>query len=251
MVLLSNIYIKPVIFDKFDNVVCAVSTKYSGTDDHRPFYFNMSYKVGDKSENVKINREKLFNALGIKGNKVTYQQQTHSIKHNYVNEPSFFKDSDALFTDVPGNYLAVSVADCIPVFLYEPGRNIISAVHSGWRGTQAKILTETLMTLRKRFDVNFADMIAYIGPGISKKNFEVSKDVFDLFRDEVREINEGKYHVDLKNDNFLQLKEIGLNPGNIEVSEYCTFRNPELFHSYRRDKENSGRMLGIIGLREN
>jgi polyphenol oxidase len=248
---LSKIFIKPEVFNKFSNVVCAVSTKYSGADDNHPFYFNMSYKVGDKNEHVKCNREKLFRAIGIEGNKVTYQQQTHSVKHNYVNEPSFFKDSDALFTDLPGNYLAVSVADCVPVFLYEPRKNVISAVHSGWRGTQAKILTETLQTLKKRFDVNFEDIIAYIGPGITLENFEVSKDVFDLFRDEVKENRNGRYYVDLKNDNFLQLKEFGLKTENIEVSEYCTYGDTELFHSYRRDRENSGRMLGIIGLREN
>jgi hypothetical protein len=211
----------------------------------------MSYKVGDNSERVKKNREILFEALGIDGRKVTYQHQTHSVNHNYVNEPSFFKDSDALFTDLPENYLAVSVADCVPVFLYEPRKNIISAVHSGWRGTQAKILTETMMALRTMFDINYKDVIAYIGPCISMKNYEVSKDVFDIFRNEVKEKREGRYFIDLRNDNYLQLIELGLKKKNIEVSEYCTFGNPELFHSYRRDKENSGRMLGLIGLKGN
>jgi polyphenol oxidase len=245
----SKIFIKPAIFDRYEHVVCAVSTRYSGKEDIHPFYFNMSYKVGDNSERVKMNREILFETLGIDGKKVTYQHQTHSINHNYVNEPAFFKDSDALFTDMPGNYLAVSVADCVPVFLYEPQKNIISAVHSGWRGTQAKILTETMLTLKKMFDINYADVIAYIGPCISLNNYEVSKDVFDLFRAEAKEIRSGKYYVDLRNDNYLQLTELGLKKENIEVSEYCTFGNPELFHSYRSDKENSGRMLGIIGLK--
>ena len=248
---MSKIFIKPRIYGRFSNVVCAVSTRYSGTGDSHPFYFNMSYKVGDKSENVKLNRERLFGALGIEGNKVTYQHQTHSVKHNYVNEPSFFKDSDALYTDLPGNYLAVSVADCVPVFLFEPVKKIISAVHSGWRGTHAKILTETIQTLKKRFNINFEEVIAYIGPCISKNNFEVSRDVFDLFRDEVKEIRDGKYYVDLRNDNYLQLKELGLKPENIEVSEYCSYGDSALFHSYRRDRENSGRMLGLIGLKGN
>jgi hypothetical protein len=211
----------------------------------------MSYKVGDKNENVKLNRERLFSTLGIEGDKVTYQHQTHSVKHNYVNEPSFFKDSDALYTDKPGNFLAVSVADCVPVFLFEPEKRIISAVHSGWRGTQAKILTETLMTLKKMFNINYAGVIAYIGPCISLKNYEVSKDVYDLFGNEVKEIRDDKFYVDLRRDNFLQLTELGVKPENIEITEFCTYGNPELFHSYRRDKDKSGRMLGIIGLKEN
>ncbi|MCI0472125.1 MAG: peptidoglycan editing factor PgeF [Ignavibacteria bacterium] len=248
---MSKIFIKPKIFEKFENVVCAVSTRYSGNDDVHPFYFNLSYKVGDKSENVKLNRDRLFGALGIDGNKVTYQNQTHSVKHNYVNEPSFFKDSDALFTDIPENYLAVSVADCVPVFLFEPEKKIISAVHSGWRGTHAKILTETMLTFKKMFNINYEDVIAYIGPCISLKNYEVSKEVYDMFRSEVKEIRNDKYYVDLRNDNYLQLKELGVKPENIEVTEFCTYENPELFHSYRRDKDKSGRMLGIIGLKEN
>ena len=246
---MSNIFIRPKIFDKYENVLCAVSTRYSGKEDVHPFYFNMSYKVGDNSEYVKMNRGKLFETLGIDGRKVTYQHQTHSVNHNYVNEPAFFKDSDALFTDLTGNFLAVSVADCVPVFLYEPEKKIISAVHSGWRGTHAKILTETLQTLKKRFNISFEEVIAYIGPCISRKNYEVSKDVYDLFRAEAKEIRGGKYYVDLRNDNYLQLTELGLKKENIEVSEYCTFGNPELFHSYRRDKGNSGRMLGIIGMK--
>jgi polyphenol oxidase len=245
----NDYFVKPKIFDKYADVVCAVSVK-SAPSSIPPFYFNQSFTVGDNPENVRNNRSELFRQLDIDGKSVTFQNQTHSTNINYVAEPCYYKNSDALYTDVRGMYLGISLADCIPIFLYSPKANVAAGIHSGWKGTRSKILTKAVEILSEKYSVSPADFLSYIGPGISAENFEVGRDVFEQFGDEVKFIKNDKFYVDLKKDNYLQLINSGLKKENIEVTQYCTYRDKHLFHSYRRDKDLSGRMLGVIGIRD-
>lgn len=244
----TGLFIKPKIFDKFGNIVCGVSTRY-GKQPRPPFDFNMSFKIGDDTDAVKKNRKELFDAMGIDGSKVTFQFQTHSTVHNYVEETKFFNGSDGLYTDKKDLYLAVNVADCVPVFVYDPINAVVAGIHSGWKGTQQKIVRHTVNTLMEKFNSMPENLYVYIGPGISVNNFEVGKDVYDLFDDDFKEVRVAKYYVDLKKDIYTRLIRMGVKDENVEVSEFCTFRDEELFHSYRRDREKSGRMLGVIGMK--
>jgi copper oxidase (laccase) domain-containing protein len=101
----------------------------------------------------------------------------------------------------------------------------------------------------EKFNSKPENLYVYIGPGISINNFEVGKDVYDLFDDDFKEVRVAKYYVDLKKDIYTRLIRMGVKDENVEVSEFCTFRDEELFHSYRRDREKSGRMLGVIGMK--
>lgn len=241
-------FIKPGIFDKFGNVVCGVSTRF-GKRPRPPFDFNMSFKVGDDTDAVKRNRKDFFDALGIDGDNVSFQFQTHSTIHNYVEETSFFNGSDGLYTDKKGLFLAVNVADCVPVFVYDAENEVVAGIHSGWKGTQQKIVTHTIDTLIEKYKTKPENLYVYVGPGISVKSFEVGEEVFDMFDDEFKEVREGKMYVDLKKDIFTRLIKQCVPKKNIEVCEYCTFADDGLFHSYRRDRGKSGRMLGVIGVK--
>ncbi len=241
-------FIKPGIFDKFGNVICGVSTRF-GKEARPPFDFNMSFKVGDDADAVKKNRKDFFDALGIDGSRVTFQFQTHSTVHNYVSETCFFSGSDGLYTDKSGLFLAVNVADCIPVFVYDSENKIAAVIHSGWKGTQQRIVTHTIKTMTDTFNSKPEQLYVYVGPGISINNFEVGKEVYDLFEEEFKEARAGKLYVDLKKDIYSRLINTGVPAENIEVSGYCTYGDKELFHSYRRDGEKSGRMLGVIGMK--
>jgi YfiH family protein len=224
-----------------------LSTRFCGNGEP-PYYFNLSYRVGDKNEKVRENRKIFFKELGIEEDLVSFQRQTHSVKSNHVKSPAFFEDSDALYTNLKNNFLAVSIADCIPVLLYEPDKKVVAAIHSGWKGTLNNITSVTINKLIKEFSIDVEKIIAYIGPGISVNNFEVGKDVADLFDEGVKENRDGKYFIDLKKHNYIQLQKIGVRNENIEVSGYCTFKEKDLFHSYRRDRDKSGRMLAVIGM---
>lgn len=244
---------KPVIiysrlFNNFPGLVFGFSTKMGGVSPE-PYCMNLSASTGDAPENVKKNREIFFGELGISEGNVTFQKQIHSTEVKYSPVPFHFEECDAVYTDKKNIFLAVSVADCIPVFLYDPVKKIVAGIHSGWKGTYGKIVTGTIEKLKSVFSVNTSDLIAYIGPGISQSKYEVGPEVGILFSEEICIHKNGKYFPDLKKDNFNQLINAGLKKENIEVSEYCTFTEKELLHSYRRDGVKSGRMFGVVGMR--
>lgn len=237
------------LFKKYPEIIFGFSTKTCGVSPE-PFCLNIGNFVGDTPDNVESNREIFFNELGINKNDVTYQKQIHSAIIKYSDKPQHFEGCDALYTDRANNFLAVCVADCIPIFLYEPGKKVIVGVHSGWKGTCEKILTLTIEELKAKFSADPTKLIAYIGPGISQAKYEVGEEVAEHFDTEVKYEMNGKFYLDLKKDNYNQLIKSGLKPENIEVSPLCTFCETELLHSYRRDGVRSGRMFGVIGLKK-
>lgn len=239
--------VTPGIFENFPEIICVVSTRIGGVSD-KPYDLNLSFKVGDDRDNVRNNRKIFFGYLNIDESNLVYQHQTHSDNTVYVDKSGVINNNDAVYTDKENLFLCLTVADCLPVFLYHPA-GIIAAVHSGWRGSYKRTVYKTVVKLAGHFRLNAADIIAYIGPGLSVENFEIGEEVKGLFRKDVIELRNGKYYLDNKLENILQLKEAGILKENIEVSEYCTYKEVNLFHSYRRDREKSGRMIGLIGMR--
>ena len=239
--------IRSSLFEKYPEIIFGFSTKTGGVSPE-PFCLNLSNAVGDDPENVKVNRKFFFSELNINEKNVTFQKQIHSSIINYSSKPCHFDGCDAIYTDVKENFLAVGVADCIPVFLYDPVRKIIAGIHSGWMGTKEKILTKTIEELIKKFNTDPSDLISFIGPGICQDHYEVGEEVGLLFDENVRYRSGEKYYLDLKKDNFKQLLKAGLRNENIEISDLCTFKEKDLLHSYRRDGVRSGRMFGVIGL---
>jgi len=236
------------LLKKFTEIVFGFSTKKGGVSPE-PFSMNLSTSVGDDLKNVERNREIFFNEFGIGKEEVTFQKQIHSSIIKYSDRPQYLENCDAIYTDKINNFLVVSVADCIPIFLYESKKKIVACVHSGWKGTYEKILSNTIEELKEKFSIDPSELIAFIGPGISQENYEVGEDVAKYFEDEVKYKKNGKFCLDLKKDNYNQLIKCGVKKENIEVSELCTFNEKELLHSYRRDGNKSGRMFGVIGIR--
>jgi copper oxidase (laccase) domain-containing protein len=110
----------------------------------------------------------------------------------------------------------------------------------------------------KEFGSKAEDMKAYMGPAISKKNFEVDKDVADMFDKKYVEAKTGKsgktgtagkFVVDTGKIVYDSLINTGVMPGNIESYPLCTYDETETLHSYRRDRNLSGRMFAVIGMK--
>src|SRR5690606_20508941 len=95
-------------------------------------------------------------------------------------------------------FLTVSVADCLPVFLFDPKNEVIASIHAGWRGTAENIVSKTISKISEQFGTASEDIIAFMGPGISQEYFEVGEEVGELFRDEVKIRKGEKFHIDLK-----------------------------------------------------
>lgn len=164
---------------------------------------------------------------------------------------------DGLVTDKSGISLSLRFADCTPIFLYDKVKNVIGNIHSGWRGTVQKIGQKGVEKMIEEYGCNPKDIIACIGPAIGKCHFEVSEDVKEIFEDTFSYLaspekfiqkgkEEGKYFVDTNYINEKLLKEIGLKKENIVQSNICTVCNKDYIHSYRAEKELSGRNTSII-----
>jgi YfiH family protein len=151
-------------------------------------------------------------------------------------------DGDALVENTPGHLVAVKTADCIPILLVDEERRAVAAVHAGWRGTVRRILRRAVHTMQEEFGTEPVSLHAAIGPGIGKCCYEVGAEVAVHFGET------GQCHIDLAEANRRQLLEMGVPDSRIYSVRICTKCGDE-FHSYRRDKEKSGRMLSFAAVR--
>jgi copper oxidase (laccase) domain-containing protein len=138
--------INPYIFKQLPEITFGFSTKL-GLNRKAPYYFNMSYTVGDDSGNVDENREAFFKQLGLSIDSVAYQKQVHGDKINVVKSGRDCGESDAMITTEKGIGIAISTADCCAIFIFDPVKKIIAGAHSGWRGTSKRILSKVLKVL--------------------------------------------------------------------------------------------------------
>lgn len=242
--------IKPKIFNSYPEIISGVSTKI-GYGRVEPFFFNLSFQAGDFDKKVEENRKIFFDSLNLNKDKVAFQNQIHSDKISHTQLPGNCGDSDAMITNKPGLALAVGVADCTPILIYDKDKKIIAAVHSGWRGTYQKILLKTISKLISDFHCVPESLICYIGPGISQINYEVDLEVAEKFPENFSIKKGDKYLLDVSGINYNYLIKAGVKKSNIQKSNLCTFAYKNVLHSYRRDGKHSGRSLAVICLVDN
>ncbi|MBI4535805.1 MAG: peptidoglycan editing factor PgeF [Ignavibacteriae bacterium] len=233
-------------FNAFPELRFGLSTRQDGDSAHA-YGMNLSYNVGDNPANVKKNREAFFGELAIELDRLAIPGQIHSNIVRRVHEPGEYPDCDGLITDRSGVFLCVSVADCVPVFLFDRQRKLVAAIHAGWRGTSAEIVKRVVGRMVGEFGSNVGDILAYIGPCAAACCYTVGEDVASYFDDRVVRRDNNNIFVDLKAANVNYFLGAGISGNQIEVSPYCTISDADLFHSYRRDGERSGRMVGVIG----
>jgi hypothetical protein len=241
--------IKSRLLGKFPDLVHGMSTKI-GLVNEPPFYNNLSSKIGDKIENVNANRKHFLDSLGISEAQLAVPHQVHSNTIEIVDKPGFYDKRDGLITAVKNVFLVVSTADCLPVLIYDKAKQVCGAIHSGWRGTQQNIIGEALKIFLGKFESQPADLLVFIGPGISRKHFEVGEDVAALFDTKFVEDRNGKFYVNILGNVLEQIKSFGIKSAQIEYSRKCSFAEINYLHSYRRDREKSGRMFSVIGMKE-
>lgn len=242
--------IRSELLSRFPEIIFGFSTKI-GLERKTPYYFNLSFTVGDDEETVKQNRKEFFRALGLRNGNVAFQRQIHSDIIKEVNSAGLSGESDALITRTNDLGLAVSSADCTPVFIYDSVMKIIAAVHSGWRGTEKQILKKTLEKLSSEYGCSAGDLYVYVGPSVSQENYEVGDEVAALFDSDFVMKKNGELFLDVAGLNVRMLHDFGIPQSQIEVSPLCSFAEKEILHSYRRDGKISGRALGVIAMKGN
>lgn len=209
-------------------------------------YESMNTGLHSKDEHhcVIENRDKFFSSVASTF-KVANLRQIHSAKIVEVNN-SFTNDceADGFFTTEKNVVLSISIADCGSVLFHDEKFSIIAGLHCGWRGTRDGIIQNMVKILSKF--VNPQNLTAYIGPMISKENYEVGKEFYDFFPKQYLIQKDGSHYFDLNGRVESILQEC--NIGKIYNPRIDTFSNKELFYSYRRDGV-TGRMCAYIGKR--
>ncbi|MBM3726909.1 MAG: peptidoglycan editing factor PgeF [Acidobacteria bacterium] len=149
-------------------------------------------------------------------------------------------EADAIITAEPGIMASIRTADCVPILIADPDRRVVAAIHAGWRGTAASIAAKAVGHMAAAYGSNPSSLLAAIGPAIGVCCFEVGPEVAGQFG------LTGRAHIDLAGHNARQLAEAGL--ARIDTSGLCTRCAAHRFHSFRRDREASGRMTSAIGI---
>ncbi len=237
------------LFSQYPQIIFGISTRNGGVS-APPYELNLSISVGDDPENVRENRKRFFTSLNIDQSRLAFPVQVHSSHVQYAGRPGRFPHTDGLTTDNKDLYLIVTVADCLPVFMFDPVHSVIAGVHAGWKGSSQKITEKMIRFMIDRWQTDPANIIVYLGPSAGVCCYEVGEEVAGQFDAEfIRPKSNGKFHLDIPAVNRAQLVNAGVNEGNIEHRNECTICTPNRYHSYRRDGKKSGRMMGVMGIR--
>jgi len=233
----------------------AFSTRFGGVSSGIFASLNLGLNTDDDLLNVKENYRRFCEATGIITDDIVFSNQVHGTHIRTVSRGdcgALFipgkPQADGLITNQPGVALLVFIADCVPILLHDPARNVIGAVHAGWRGTAAGIVSIAVAKMKDDFNCNPGDIHAAIGPSISGCCYEVGEEVADAFcefKECITKYN-GKYKADLKECNRIQLANAGVT--YISISDECTCCNNEKYWSHRFTKGERGSQVAIISL---
>ncbi|PAV29923.1 hypothetical protein CIL05_08575 [Virgibacillus profundi] len=227
-----------------------------------PFHtLNTGLHVHDEHKDVITNRRKLSESLNIPLSSWVSGEQVHHTNVKQINSndkgkgaityQSSIKGIDGLITNEKGILCTAFFADCIPLYFFDPKTGYIGIAHAGWKGTVSRIAEKMVQELQKT-GVNKDDLFVAIGPGISQQFYEVGENVIkhidmkDREKTVIQQAN-NRYLLDLKQLNVEILLQSGVLRHNIDITNYCTFNDKDLFFSHRRDNGKTGRMLGFLG----
>jgi YfiH family protein len=244
----------------------------------KAFGFNLASHVGDCLEDVIERRRLLYAHCGFEKVSVGLHQ-VHGSQCVELTEANAFElepmEADASFSFESGIPCVISTADCLPILLSDTQGSFVSAIHGGWQGLLKNIIPQTIEKIRARateLDVNLTELCVYLGPAISKKNYQIGSEIFEAFVasntvfevcfevDKSDEAGNGKsgngkpgtekelkYLADLKAIATIQLEEAGVQ--YISDCEICTYEDSH-FYSYRKathdSREQCGRFVSVI-----
>ena len=208
---------------------------------------NIGLRSGDDVADVLANRALLRACLP---SDPRWLDQVHGATVVDAAQAESASTADASFTDAPNVVCVVSVADCMPVLLADTSGQCVGVAHAGWRGLAAGVIQATVKSMRDRLGDGRAELVAYLGPAIGPRHFEVGAEVLAAMRAQLPNAERafslhsaGKYVADLFALGRQALAQAGITRtyGGYD----CTFSDPERFYSFRRERV-SGRHAALI-----
>jgi len=233
--------------------VQALSTTRLGGVSHLPYAgLNLGLHVQDDSSLVWQNRQLLMTAANLP-QQPYWLNQTHSTdvvslvgqSHDAEQLPA----ADASVTMMTGQVCLVMTADCLPLLICDKAGTQVAAIHAGWRGLLDGVIENTI----DKLSATPNDLLVWLGPAISQTYFQVGCEVRDAFIAHDSQASDAfiadgdKWLADLYLLARKRLQALSINATDIYGGDYCTYRQTDLFYSYRRDGQ-TGRQASLIYL---
>ena len=223
-----------------------ITTRDGGVSPGKFASLNLSLRVGDDPHCVARNRAILRACLPAEP---AWVAQVHGTAVVDAARATPDAEADGVVTQSPGEVCAVMTADCLPVLLSDRAGRSVAIAHAGWRGLAGGIVENVVRAM----GVPSRDIIAYIGPGIGARRYEVGEDVRNAFvgRDPAAASSfeprqNGTYFADLRDLARRRLAAAGV--AEVYGGEFCTASEGRFF-SFRRDR-TTGRMASLIWLED-
>lgn len=226
-------------------IVAGTTCRTGGVSKNSYASLNLAAHVGDDESCVEANRRRFARQCNLPGDP-PWLTQVHGTTVVRADEPGDSSGADAVITTSADRVCAVLTADCLPVlFASDDGREI-AAAHAGWRGLCDGVLEATVGA----FEALPSQLMAWFGPAISRRAFEVGDEVRDRFLAEdagasacFEKNARGRWQADLYGLAALRLRNAGVS--KLYGGGRCTFEEPEAFFSHRRDGQ-CGRMATFV-----
>ncbi len=237
------------IFEKFPSLECKTYLRRGGFSKGCFATLNLSDAVGDHPDSVKANRGLIKRDLGIK--RMVFAKQIHGDNLVEITWDNLDRipEADGLYTKEKNIALAITHADCQAAIFYALDKNILAAVHAGWKSQAKNIYQKTVQTLKDRFSVSPEEIRVAISPSLCPlhaefKNYkeELPKEFWNF------QMKDCPYHFNLWKIALYQLTEAGIREDFVDIAQSCTFCEEKDFYSHRRDKR-TGRHATVAVLK--
>lgn len=244
--------------EKWDTLKHGIFTRHGGVSQSYWASLNVGGTNGDDDEAVRINHQRMYNVLDVNGNRACTTWMIHGVETIIANDPPegrrWLAKADGILTNKPDTPLVMRYADCTPLMVYDPTKQVIGLGHAGWRGTVNGMGARMVKTMYDTYDCQPEDIEVVIGAAISQENYQVGEEVVvavnQYFGDDAeliaRDVTDGTAYLDLWKANQLDFERHGVT--KVEVMGICTFDNTNDFFSHRAEKGKTGRFGVVISL---
>ena len=235
-----------------------MSTRRGGISQAPWDSLNLGTAVGDEAAAVAENRRRFVAAIGVRP---LWLQQVHGsrvVKATAALADGEPPQADAAWTDEPGVACVVQVADCLPVLLAAPEGRAVAAAHAGWRGLAGGVIDAALSALCEAAACTPPQVVAWLGPCIGPRRFEVGADVLQAFGQSPQQADPLRFVPRAGSGgaprwlaNLPQLARDRLQRAGVQRisgGEWCTVEDRSSFFSYRRDGV-TGRLAAAVWIR--
>jgi len=201
-----------------------------------------SFPYSTPDDRIRFAKELLLDPL-----KLMIPTQVHGSTVCNCEQEGRLENVDALVSNNRDLVLSIQVADCIPLFLLDINTNIFALVHSGWRGAEKKIVTNTIQEMIG-IGSRVKDIKVLMGPSIQQCCFEIGPEVAEKFPEVFLTIgNSDRSYLDLQGVVGAELADLGIQEKQINLMSECTSCNAGKYHSYRKNGKIAGRMIAMCG----